>query len=128
MAEGDMDTAQTTGGLSKDEKTWGMLAHLSGLALVLSIPAANVIAPLVVWLLKRNEMPFVDQEGKEALNFQITVLIAIFCCVPLYFLCGIGIFLLVAVAIGDIVLTIMAALKANEGVAYRYPFALRLIK
>ena len=111
---------------SADEKTWGMLAHLSALAGFI-IPFGNIIGPLVVWLVKKDTMPFVEKQGKEALNFQITVFIAILICIPLMFIL-VGFVLLFVVGIGALVLSIMAGLKAQNGEDYRYPWALRLIK
>ncbi len=112
--------------VSKDAKTFGMLCHLSALAGYI-IPFGNIIGPLIFWQMKKNEFPFVDDQGKEALNFQITVMIAIIACIPLMFII-IGIPLMFVVGIGALILMIMAGLKANDGVAYRYPFTLRLIK
>jgi uncharacterized Tic20 family protein len=114
-------------GLSKDERTWGMLAHLAALAGFTGIPFGNVLGPLVVWLIKKEEFPFVDDQGKESLNFQITVMIGVLICIPLCFLC-IGIPMLIALGIANLVFIVLAMIKANEGVAYRYPFTLRLIK
>jgi uncharacterized Tic20 family protein len=111
--------------ISQEEKTWGMLAHLSSLATFI-IPFGNVLGPLVVWLVKKDTMPFVADQGKEALNFNITMaLAAIVSCILMIVLIG---FLLIAVvAVTWLVLTIMACIEANKGVAYRYPFTLRLI-
>ncbi len=111
--------------MNKDARTWGMLAHLSGFAGYI-IPMGSIVGPLVVWLVKKNEYPFVDDQGKEALNFQITMLIGLLVCIPLIFVC-IGIPLMIALGVLDIVFCILGAIKANEGVRYRYPFALRLI-
>lgn len=111
--------------ISQEEKTWGMLAHLSSLAAFI-IPLGNVVGPLVVWLVKKDTMPFVDDQGKEALNFNITVAIM---GVISFLLMAIliGFVLIAIVVVGWMVLTIMAAIEANKGVAYRYPFTLRLI-
>jgi uncharacterized Tic20 family protein len=112
---------------SKDEQNWAMVCHLVALSGFV-IPFGNVLGPLVVWLIKKDTMPLVDQHGKEALNFQITVLIAAGISFVLMFVL-IGIFLLIAVGIGALVLTIMAAVKVSNGqLDYKYPFALRLIK
>jgi uncharacterized Tic20 family protein len=111
---------------NKDARTWGMLCHLSGFAGFI-IPFGMIIGPLVVWLIKKNEHPFVDDQGKEALNFAITVILAVIASVILMFVL-IGFLLLPAVAICWIVFTIIATVKANAGERYRYPFALRLIK
>lgn len=111
--------------ISAEEKTWGMLAHLSSLAGFI-IPFGNVIGPLVVWLIKKDTMPFVADQGKEALNFNITVAIAAIISGILIFVV-IGFLLLAVVAVGWLVLTILACIESNKGVAYRYPFTLRLI-
>lgn len=112
--------------MTQEQKTWGMIAHLSSLA-GLIIPLGNVIGPLIVWLVKKDTMPFVDDQGKEALNFNITVFIAAVVS-GLLTLVLIGFLLLLVVGLGWLVLTIMAGIKANEGNSYRYPFTLRLIK
>jgi len=118
--------AETPAPLSNDEKMWAMFAHLAALAGFV-IPFGNLIGPLVVWQIKKNDMPFVDDQGKESLNFQITVIIAVIISVLLMVIL-IGALLLPIVAIGALILTIIGAVKANGGERYRYPFALRLIK
>mgnify|MGYP006273770013 CR=1 FL=1 len=110
----------------KDARTFGMLCHLLALAGFV-VPFGNIIGPLVIWLIKREQWAFVDDQGKESLNFQITVTIAAIICTPLVFI-GIGVLLLMAVGIASLVFVILATLQANQGVRYRYPFALRLIK
>jgi uncharacterized Tic20 family protein len=115
-----------TGTPSAEERQWALFAHLSALVGYI-IPFGSIIGPLVIWQIKKNEMPFVDDQGKEALNFQITVaIIAIICLVLVLIL--IGILLLWALAIANLVFIIVAALAANNGQAYRYPFAFRFIK
>lgn len=114
--------------ISPEEKTWGMLAHLSSFAtFIIPLPFGNVIGPLIVWLVKKDTMPFVDDQGKEALNFNITVAIAVVVSCVLM-LVVIGFLLLAVVGVGWLVLTILACIESNKGVAYRYPFTLRLIK
>jgi uncharacterized Tic20 family protein len=113
-------------GPSAEEKQWAMFAHLSALVGFL-IPFGSVLGPLIIWQIKKNEMPFVDDQGKEALNFQITVLIAVIACLVLSVIV-IGFLLLPIVGIAALVLTIMAGIKANNGETYRYPFTLRLVK
>jgi uncharacterized Tic20 family protein len=117
------DTSQLS---EKDAHTWGMACHLAGLAMFVPIGFGQIIGPLIVWLVKRAEHPFVDEQGKEALNFQISMTIymlvaGIVTCV----LFGIGAFIL---AIVDIVFLIIAGVKANNGESYRYPLTIRLIK
>jgi len=113
--------------VSKDEQNWAMACHLSALTGFV-IPFGNLVGPLVVWLIKRADMPQVEVHGKEALNFQITVTVAFLICIPLMFVL-IGIPLAFAVGLGALVLTIMAAVKVSNGdFEYRYPFAIRLLK
>ena len=114
------------GGPSAEERQWGMFAHLSSLAGFI-IPFGNFVGPLVVWLMKKDTMPFVDDQGKESMNFQITVFIALLVA-GLTCLVGIGFFLLPLVGLAAAIMAILAGIKANEGVPYRYPFTLRLIK
>jgi uncharacterized Tic20 family protein len=109
-----------------DERTWGMIAHLAALAGFV-VPLGNILGPLVVWLLKREHSVFVATEAKEALNFNITLAIGAVICFILVQL-SIGVLFAAVLAVFWLVMTIVAALKANEGVAYRYPFSLRLVK
>ncbi|MFW6060673.1 MAG: DUF4870 domain-containing protein [Phycisphaeraceae bacterium] len=103
----------------------GMLAHVTALAGFV-IPFGNVVGPLVIWLIKKDEMPFVADQAKEALNFQITVTLALFACGFLFFLI-VPLLLIPVIGIADLVFIIIAAMKANEGTAYRYPLTIRLI-
>ena len=115
-----------SGAPSADDRQWGMFAHLSALSGVV-IPFGNIIGPLVVWQVKKDTLPVAADQGKEALNFNITMLIAAFIGFLLTFIL-IGLVLLPLIGIAWLVFTILAGIKANEGVAYRYPYALRLIK
>jgi len=119
--------APVAGAPSADEKTWAMIAHLSALAGYIIPMLGNVLGPLVVWLVKKDTMPFVEEQGKEALNFQITVFIAFMVCIPLCFIV-IGIPLMFAVGIAALVFMVIAAIKAQNGEHYRYPLTLRLVK
>ena len=104
---------------SKDERTIAMLCHLAGLI--------GFLGPLIVWLIKKDEFPLVNDQGKESLNFQITVLIALVIS-GILMAVFIGFLLFPLVWLADLILIIVATVKANSGVVYRYPFALRLIK
>ncbi len=113
--------------IPQTERTWALFAHLSSFLGWIGLPLANIIAPLVIWQIKKDEMPFAASQAKECLNFQITmtlfsIISAILC------LIFIGIIGLIAIVIIDIVFTIIAAIKANDGIAYRYPFTMRLIQ
>jgi uncharacterized Tic20 family protein len=112
-------------GINKEERTWAMFAHLSAFVGHF-IPFGHIFGPLAIWLIKKNEMPFVADQAKEALNFQITMTIC-FIVGLILLLVFIGVVVLPLVWLFDIVLTIMAAVKANDGVAYRYPATLRLV-
>ena len=109
----------------KDPRMWGMLAHLSALAG--GLVGFPLLGPLLVWLLKKQEHPFIDDQGKEALNFHITVTVAFL--IAFATMCiGIGFILAPVVGIVALIFTIIGAVKANEGVAYRYPFNIRFVK
>lgn len=105
---------------------WAMLCHLSALAMFV-FPLGNVLGPLIIWLLKKEEMPMVDREGKEAINFQITVSILALVAGLLTFIL-IGLPLLVLIGIGNLVFIILASLEASNGRPYTYPFSWRIIK
>lgn len=108
------------------ERTYAMFIHLTLLAVhILPLP---VIAALVMWLIKREESPFIDDHGKEAVNFQISLVLYALVGFPLMFLCGIGIAVWVGVYILGIVGLILAAIAANKGKFFRYPVCLRFVK
>jgi uncharacterized Tic20 family protein len=107
-----------------DERTWAMLCHLSTFAGLIGVPFGNILGPLIAWTIKRDEYPLVDDQGKEALNFQISMTIYSLVCVLLI----ITIPLVFVLLVFDIVITIIAALRANAGEYYRYPMSIRFIK
>jgi len=117
----DVQQPQPSTEVSKDARMWGMLCHLLGLF-------TCFIGPLIIWLIKKDEDPFIDDQGKEALNFQITVAIAGIVSSVLVPVFCIGIILGVAVFIADLVFCILASIKANGGEKYRYPVSIRFIK
>jgi uncharacterized Tic20 family protein len=108
-----------------DEKTWGMLCHLSALAGFI-IPVGNILGPLIVWLIKKDESEFVDQAGKESLNFQISMTIYLTISAILIIII-IGIPLLIGLGLMDLILIIIAAVQTNNGTQYRYPLTIRFI-
>ena len=110
----------------KDARTWAMFCHLGALAGYI-IPFGNIIAPLVIWLIKKDESPFVDDQGKESLNFQISITLYALVALLLTVIV-IGFFLLLAVGIFALVMVIIAAVKTNDGEKYRYPLCIRFIK
>ena len=120
--------APSAEGPSKDARLWATLCHIAAFAGLLGIPFGSILGPLILWLIKRADFPFVDQQGKEALNFQISITIYFIAAMPL--LCGGPLVLLVWFPLGivDIIFTIIAAINANNGQDYRYPICLRLVK
>ncbi|MBL4611042.1 DUF4870 domain-containing protein [Halopseudomonas sp.] len=123
----EQTTPVTPPGLpSPEARKWALIAHLSGFLGCL-IPFGSLIGPLLVWQLKKDQDVFIDDQGKEAMNFQISVAIAALISVLLMVIV-IGFLLIWVVIIGAVILMIIAAIKANEGKAYRYPFCWRIIK
>ena len=110
-----------------DARMWAMFCHLGGLGGFIIPVVGSIIGPLIFWSIKRAEYPFVDDQGKEALNFQITVAIAGVVCFLLIFVV-IGFFLLPVVGLLALIFTVIGAIKANSGEYYRYPLSIRLIK
>jgi len=114
-------------------RTWNMLCHLSALAGFI-IPFGNILGPLLVWQIKKNEIPSVNIHGKAALNFQITVFIAAFAAaivaIILSFFC-VGFLLIplvILIGLAGLVFAIIAGIKANNGEDYKYPYSLELVK
>ena len=120
-------TAASGAAPTENERTWGMLAHLSALAGLVIPLIGNVLGPLVVSIARSDQSAFVAAHAKEALNFNISVTLAAVLC-ALLMLVFIGILLGSALFIAWLVMTLIAAIKASEGAAYRYPFSLRLVK
>ena len=108
-------------------RTWGMLCHLIALTGLLGIPFANIIGPLIIWQIKKNESPFVDEQGKESLNFQISVTIYLIGAALLMFVL-IGFVLVPGIIVTSIVFVVIASVKASNGESYRYPLCIRFIK
>ncbi|RMZ49693.1 DUF4870 domain-containing protein [Candidatus Marinimicrobia bacterium PRS2] len=124
MSEESTPAIETTP--SKDERTWAMLSHFSGLCMFI-FPLGNILAPLIIWLIKKEEMSFVEDQAKEVLNFQISMTIYLIGSLILIILL-IGIPILIGLVIFNIIITIIAGIKANDGKYYRYPLNLRLVK
>lgn len=110
---------------SQNERIWAMFCHLSAFAGFI-IPFGSIIGPIVVWSIKRDQYPLVDDQGKEAINFQISMLIYFIISAVLILLL-VGIPLLIAIFFFRIIITVVAAVKANGGVRYRYPVSIRFI-
>jgi len=102
-----------------DEKNIAVVTHITGIFF-------SIFPGLIVWLLKKDESPYISEQAREALNFQITLLIA-------YLIAGVLVFVLIGfllfflVWLANILFSIMAAVAASKGENYRYPLSLRLI-
>jgi uncharacterized protein len=112
---------------TENERTWGMLAHLAGFAGLVAPLIGNIVVPLLIWHSWRDRSPFVGEQALESLNFNISVSIGALVCGVLT-LVFIGFLLGTALFVAWLALTLIAAIKASEGVSYRYPFSLRLVK
>ena len=113
--------------ITREARMWAMFCHLGGLAGLLMPVVGNIVAPLIVWQIKKEDYPFVDEQGKEAVNFQISMSLYGLISIPLFLIC-VGPFLLAAVGVFDLVFLLVAAVKANNGQHYRYPLTIRFIK
>lgn len=111
---------------NSEERNYAMLCHLSALAGFV-IPFGNIIGPLIVWLLKRNEYAEVDRQGKDALNFQISMTIYAIVSAMLIIIL-IGILLVIAVGVLGLVVTIIASVKSSNGERYQYPLSIPFIQ
>lgn len=107
------------------ERNWSVFCHLGGMAAYL-VPLANVAAPLVLWMMRRDQSEYVDHHGREALNFQISMTLYAAVAAALWWLL-LPVLVLIAIAVLDFVLMIVAAVRASQGEHYRYPLTLRLI-
>lgn len=106
-----------------NEKTWGMLTHLLALSIFIGIPFGNVIGPLIVYLIKKDEYEFVAEQGREVLNFQITWSLILIVSAILIVV-GIGLVMLIAFGIVWLVLVILGTVSASNGTPYKYPFTI----
>jgi hypothetical protein len=112
--------------LSQDEKNWGVFCHAAAFA-GLVVPLGNVIGPLVIWLIKKDQYPFVDYNARQAMNFQITFLIAMVASAVLSFVV-IGILMLIGFSIFALVHTIRAMVAAGRGEYFVYPWTIQFIR
>jgi len=112
--------------LSKEERKWGMACHLCTFGGFI-FPCGNILAPLVIRSVKSESMPFVEDQAKESLNFQITVYLVLIVGFLLKTV-GIGFLLVWPLVIYVGIAVIIAGFKASKGVSYRYPLAIRFIK
>lgn len=122
-------TVQESGsGPSKTERQWAMACHLIGLCgLLIPNLILGLLGTLILWLVKREDGAFIDDQGREALNFQISLIIYLLICLALSVVV-VGFLLLLPLALYAFIGIIIAAIKASEGKEFRYPFCIRLIK
>jgi len=113
--------------VDSDVKNWMIICHLASFAGAFGMPIGNVIGPLVVWLIKKDESEEIDYHGKESINFQITLTIYMLISIVLCFL-FIGFALVPAVLMFGTVFTIIATVKTNDGDRYRYPLSIRFLR
>lgn len=104
-----------------------MLCHLSALSGWVGVPLGHILGPLLVWLFKKDESPFIDAEGKESLNFQISMTIYLAVSAILIFVV-VGFVLIGILFIFNLVYVILASIEASKGQPYRYPLTIRFIK
>ena len=118
------ESTQAPTGISKDVRNWAMGCHMIALVGLLGNGIGFLLGPLILWLIKREDHPFIDEQGKEAINFQLTMMLAFFVS-ALLIVVVIGIVLLPILVILNVVFTIIAGIKAANGEHYRYPVAIR---
>ncbi|MBS1112542.1 MAG: orotate phosphoribosyltransferase [Nitrospirae bacterium] len=109
------------------ERIWGMLCHLTALLGLVGIPFGNIFGPLLVWLYKKNAYAFVDLQGRESLNFQITMTILVLVAALLIYL-KIGMMLIFVLASINVVLVLIASVRAYRREPFSYPFQIRFFK
>lgn len=113
-------------GVPDAERQWGMFSHLSAFSACVGVPFENILGPLVMFLIKKDEYRFGRDQAKEALNFNISCtlygLIALVLCLVV-----VGIFLLIGLGIFWLIVTVIGAVKSNEGEFYRYSLCIRFV-
>jgi uncharacterized Tic20 family protein len=110
-----------------DEKQWKLILHLSGLAGLLLPYCGNILGPLVIWLIKKQEMPVLDAEGRKVLNFQISAAIYIFVSSIIGFMTCFLIFLPIGVVIWWLVYTIIGCVKVSNNEAFEFPLTIKML-
>lgn len=127
-----MPEETTEGAPSADARKWAMICHLAALVGVLGNGIGFLLGALIAWLIKKDDDPFIDEQGKEAVNFQLTMLLAAIVSAVLILINVDAvlplIIALMIIALMMIILPIIAGIKANDGEHYRYPLTIRFIK
>lgn len=107
-----------------NDNTGAMLCHLLALSGMIGVPIGNILGPLIIWLIKKDESALVDENGKESLNFQLSIIIYSFICLVTV----VGILLLPFLGLFSLIMVIIASIKVYNGEKFKYPLTLRLIK
>ena len=111
-----------------DDKTMGMLCHLGALAGFMAPGIGQVAVPLVIWLAGRRQSAFVEANGRESLNFQITVTVAMAACVPLVYATWFGLIPVLLIALAWLVFVLIGSLRTSDGIVYRYPLRIEFLR
>lgn len=111
--------------MDAETKNWAIACHALAFAGYV-IPFGNLVGPLLVWALKKDSSPYIDQQGRESVNFQITMLIA-YLISGILVLVFVGILLLAVCALFNVVMVVLAIIKTADGQDFRYPFAIRIL-
>jgi len=112
--------------INHEEQNFSMFCHLSALAGYI-IPFGNIIGPLIIWSMKKDIYPEVDRQGKDSLNFQISMILWVIVA-AFFILLVIGIFALIALGILHLIMIVVASVKSNNGERFRYPLTIEFIK
>jgi len=123
----DLNDPNDPADAAKEARKWAAICHLSALAGLLGNGVGFLLGPLIVWVVKKQDDPFIDENGKEAVNFQITMFLALIVSAVLIFVV-VGFFLLILVGIVMVVLPVIAGIKASDGELFRYPLTIRFIR
>lgn len=118
--------APTRTAYTQEEKNFILFTHLSGLAGNI-VPFGSLLGPFLVWQMKKKEMPLLDQHGKDALNFQLSMILFMILSIPLIFII-IGVPILIGLVFTQLIATIVVAIKAQNGEKYKYPLTIRFLK
>ena len=123
---------------NQQARNWAMGCHLAALTAYVGVPFGNILGPLIIWLLKKDQFLLVDEHGKQSLNFQISMIIyglllgvAIIITAITVILISVAVLLGILLAflvIADFVLVVIAAIKVSNGESYQYPFTIRFVQ
>jgi uncharacterized Tic20 family protein len=113
--------------VDRQAQIWGMACHLSALVAMTGLPLGHIFGPLIVWLIKKKTHHFIYEQGKESLNFQLSMTLYTLVIAPLIYI-KIGMVLIFVLVVINFILVIIASLRAYQGEIFQYPFKIRFIK